>query len=397
MSNHRPYDVLIVGGGVIGWSVAYHTAKAGLSVCVVDPHKRGGHASNVAAGLICPSPQLTKPTPFAKIALASVQRFPSLRDELKENSGIDIQLDACGTLRIATSEEQAKHQQKRLPAQQQLGINLHWLEATDVQKMEPAITVPLFGAVYGPDESQITAARLIKAYMVAAMRLGATHEETVCQRLLTKGNSVTGIATKRGELHAKQVVIASGTWTLQLTAALNIHLPIEPERGQIAVISPIAPALRHIIFGEQIYLALKQNKSIIIGGIKDRGQFNESPSVSGVSELLRKGMSISAYVAEADVKRMLAGVRPRTPDGLPIIGPIPGWEGVSIAAGHNSNGLLLSPITGQIITSQLTGQPTPIDQTPYLPSRFSSERDNRVMEERSDLFSSRLPRYLLTR
>src|SRR5262245_53703736 len=114
-------DVIVVGGGVIGWACAYYLGKAGMRVLVLDAGRRRPPASFAAAGLVAPSPQLTKPSPFATLALASVQVLPTLRDELLAASGIDIKLDVCGTLRVATSEQQAASQQRRLPQQRKLG------------------------------------------------------------------------------------------------------------------------------------------------------------------------------------------------------------------------------------------------------------------------------------
>jgi glycine oxidase len=366
-------DVLIVGGGVIGWSIAYYLSQAGCAVCLLDPRKQGGNASRVAAGLICPSPQLTKETPFTRIALASVRLFPSLRDELASASGIDIQLRTCGTLRIATSEEQAVHQKKRLPAQQKLGINLSWLEPEEVRNIEPAITVPLFGAVYGPEEGHIAGPRLMQAYRIAALRQNVRQEPVKALRLLVKGTRIAGVATRDGEIKARHTILAGGAWTPEILQSLGYAVPIEPERGQLVVLDQVSQPPQHIIFGEQIYLAPKTKRTVIIGGMKDRAHFNEHPSAAGTSELLRKGLLISEHLAGANVKAIYAGVRPRTPDGLPLIGPLPGWEGVSIAAGHNSNGLLLSAITGQIIAALILHQPAPIEMQPYLPERFFQE------------------------
>src|SRR5262245_40371638 len=128
-------DIIVVGGGVIGWACAYYLSKAGMRVLVLDAGRRRPAASLAAAGLVAPSPQLTKPSPFATLALASVQALPALRDELLEASGIDIKLDACGTLRVATSEHQAASQQKRLPQQRKLGLELQWLSADEARRL----------------------------------------------------------------------------------------------------------------------------------------------------------------------------------------------------------------------------------------------------------------------
>jgi glycine oxidase len=363
-------DVVIIGSGVIGCAVAYYAAKAGLRVMAIDSHKVGGQASHVAAGLIAPSPQLTNPTPFATIALASVALFPALHQELLEATGIDFELRASGTLRIATTEDQAAHQQKRLPKQQQLGLELRWLAPDEVHALEPAITPNIYGAVYGPNECQVTTAKLLAAYIKGAENLGVSFVRATACGLRTQQSRVLGIHTRDGRIRAGHVVIAGGAWTPLAGAWLHTTIPISPERGQIATARHLSPRLHHIVFGEQIYLAPKGHDGVIVGAVKNTPGYNQQATIAGLLELFAKGVTVAPSLAEATPGPAVAGLRPRTPDGCPIIGPIPGWEGVSIAAGHHSNGLLLSGITGQIIAAQLTDSQEPLDTTPFRSERF---------------------------
>lgn len=364
-------DVIIVGGGVIGCAIAYYVARTGMQVLVIDPFTKVAQASQVAAGLVAPSPQLTNPSPFATIAIASVKRLPNLRDELHEESGIDIGFQRCGTLRIATSEHQAETQRKRLPKQRALGLNLEWLTNDEVLWLEPALTSNICGAIYGPDEGLLNAKNLHSAYMASAKARGAKFEKGRVTGLLTTKAQVTGVKVGQMRISAKHVVLASGAWTPQAAKWLGISLPITPERGQILTISHAAPSLSHIVFGEQIYLSPQKGQQITVGASKDQCGYDRRTTVAGISMLLDKCVKIAPTYANATLKTAKAGLRPRTSDGCPIIGPIPDWAGISIAAGHNSNGLLLSEITGRIIASQLTGEQPPIDVSPYEVGRFA--------------------------
>lgn len=376
----RP-DVLIIGAGVIGSSIAYYAAKAGMNVQVIDAHKAPGNASRVAAGLIAPSPQLTNESPFSQIALASVKLFSALRDELYEHSGIDIQLNYCGTLRIATTEEQATNQQKRLMKQLKLGLDLRWLHPSEVQEFEPTMTNNIYGAVYGPQEGQVNATRLISAYTKAAQLLKANFVCASVKGFLTRKSRVLGIKTDKGNILSGHIVLANGAWSSLLGEQLGIHIPIVPERGQLIAVSHSMPRIRHIVFGGQIYLAPKQQGSLLIGSIKDYVGYTQRTTIAAVSELLTKSLTIFPHLSLASLQSTRVGLRPRTPDGCPIIGPIKAWEGISIAAGHNSNGLLLSAITGQIITAQLRGTAEPINSELYRLERF--EVHNAMSEKAS--------------
>jgi glycine oxidase len=364
-------DLLIIGGGVIGSACAYYAAKAGLSVQVIDARTKPGRASPAAAGLIAPSPQLTEPSPFATLALASVTLFPALRGELLEESGIDIGLDLCGTLRLATSEGQAESQRRRLPKQQHLGLQLEWLSAEEVRTLEPGLTGEVVGAVYGPSEGKVDGTRLLAAYVAAAQRHGAQFISGTVRRLVTDKSRVTGVRTRDRCIGAGQVLIATGAWAADMREWLGVELPITPERGQTVTAKHMAHPLRHIIFAEQIYLAPKARHGVLVGAARDRCGYESRTTLAAISDLLGRALRVHPGLAGASLGTARAGLRPRTPDGCPIVGELPGWRGISVAAGHNSNGLLFSAITGQLVAAQHTGATIPIDPAPYGLSRFS--------------------------
>jgi len=367
--SQRP-DVIVVGGGVIGWACAYYLTKAGLRVLVLDAGGSRPAASLAAAGLIAPSPQLTKPSPFATLALESVRLFPHLREELLDASGVDIKLHPCGTLRVATTEQQAASQQRRLPQQRKLGLELAWLSGTEARAIEPTLPERIVGAVYGPHEAQLDATRLVRAYRIGAERRGAVSERALVQGLLIEGTTVKGVWATRRKSEAAQVVLAAGAWSAQFEQQLGVEIPITPERGQIIVVQRTAPTPRHILFIDQLYFAPKRGATVVIGAAKDQVGLNGYTSLAGVNELLMKALQVMPQFATASLAEARAGLRPRTPDGVPLIGPIPGWNGASLAIGHGRNGLLFSALTGQLITAQVTDRPPAIEPDRYRIRRF---------------------------
>lgn len=370
-------DLIVVGSGVIGSAVAYYAARSGLSVSVLEARKFGGQGSSVAAGLIAPSPQITGDTPFSRLASASLALFPRLRDQLLDETGIDIQLDPRGALRVAVSEDDAHEQQRLLPVKQQLGFNLSWLSPCETRTLEPTLSERIHGAVYGPDEAQINTLRLLAAYRAGAEQHGARFLKMQVMELAKDGRKVMGVLTPDGSLGAGHVVIAGGAWAGQLAEVLRAHVPIQPQRGQLVVMRNTLSAPRHIIFWGDVYLAPQIGGAVTIGAANDYPGFVLHPTAEGVARLLKQALEAFPDLASAPFLGARAGLRPRTPDKLPIIGPIPGWEGISVAAGHNSNGLLFSAITGQAIAALVMQAPTPLDLNPYRPDRFENKSATR--------------------
>jgi glycine oxidase len=332
-------DVIVIGGGVIGLAVAYFAARAGLQVTVIEAAKIGGQGSSVAAGLIAPASQITGDTPFARLALASLALVPELRDQLLEETGIDIQLDQRGSLRVSTTKEDAQEQQDLLPEKRRLGLNLHWLSAHESKNFEPTLAEKIYGAVYGPDEAQLSTARLLAAYRRGAERRNVLFVKAKVTDLMREGNKVTGVMMRDGCISAHHVVDAGGAWASELVRTLGIELPIQPPRGQTVVLRRVPMPLHHIIFWRDSYLTPRAAKEVVVGAANDYPGFVSYPTASGVATLLADAISAVPTLSQSRFGNVLAGLRPRTPDKLPILGSIPGWKGISIAAGHNSNGL----------------------------------------------------------
>ncbi|GAC1564862.1 MAG: glycine oxidase ThiO [Ktedonobacteraceae bacterium] len=344
-------DVIIVGGGVIGCSIAYHLRKAGISVTVIDQGEIGAEASSAAAGLLAPLGSLSGAGPFADLMLASFALFPALVPELEEASSIRMEYEQTGALRVVRNPKNISNLHKRMKAWQPLGLQMYWLTGDEARQREPTLSPDVCAGLYAPEESQIRASQVVKAFAQAASNLGATlRSHTRITGILQQHNKVTAITTSQDETIACQhLVIAAGAWSAQWSEWLHIELAVVPQRGQILALRQPTPPLGHIVFGEAVYLAPKQDGTVIAGATKEEVGFEKQLTAGGIGWLLNTAARLVPSLEQSVIERMWAGLRPKTPDNLPILGSAPGWDNVTLATGHGSVGIILSPITGKTL------------------------------------------------
>lgn len=365
-------EVVIVGGGVIGCAIAYYLRKSGVEVVVLDRGEIGAEASSAAAGLLAPLGSLSGPGAFADLLLASFNLFPALVPELEGASGIDMEFEQTGSLRVVRDSKHIPNLRKRMKAWQPLGLQMQWLTGDEARQREPLLAPDVCAAIYAPEESQIKASHVVKAFSLAAANQGATlssHREiTGIQR---NKASVTGVYTSQGErITCKHLVIATGAWAAGCGEWLHVDLPVSPQRGQILTLQQPSPPLRSIIFGEAAYLTPKSGNTVIVGATKEEVGFEKKLTASGVAWLLNTAIRIVPSFESSPIDRMWAGLRPRTPDNQPILGPAPGWENVTLAVGHGSVGIMLSAITGKAIAESIIQGEVPQIVQPFALERF---------------------------
>ena len=355
-----PTDVIILGGGVIGCSLAYFLRKKGIAVTLLEQDEIGGQASGAAAGLLAPLGPLTGPGPFADLVLAGFRQFPALVAELEEATGLRLGYAASGALRVVRNPKRVAHLQKRLRNWQPLGLELHWLSGEEARQREPLLAPDVCAAVYAPEEAQISAPLLVQAFADAARRLGAVLlPRQSATGLITRSRHVVGVTTAHNEtIVASHLIIASGVWAARCGAWLSVQLPITPLHGQLLALPQATPALRHILFGDAAYL-LPRGDQLIVGATREDTGFTARVTPEGVAWLSASAARLVPSLADRPILSTWAGLRPRTPDARPILGPLPAWENVAIAAGHNSVGVLLSAITGASIAELLATGSSP--------------------------------------
>jgi glycine oxidase len=372
---HSSKDVVIIGGGVIGCSIAYYLCKSGVEVTVVDKSEIGSEASSAAAGLLAPLGSLSGPGPLADLLLASWSIFPALVPELEQVSGIPLEYEQTGSLRVARNPNSVANLRKREDAWQPLGLEMLWLNGDEARQREPLLAPDISAAIYAPEEAQVKAPQVVKAFAKAAAYLGAklsTHQNVIGMDF--HENKITRVYTDQGaEITCERVIITTGAWTRDLEGLLDMSVPVEPQRGQILTLKQSSPALKNIIFGEAIYLAPKNDGTIVVGATKDEVGFDNNLTAGGIAWLLSTAIRLLPSLEGAAIDQMWAGLRPKTPDNLPILGKLPSLDNVYLAVGHGSIGVMLSAITGKSIAELVvTGH------VPALIAPFSLERFDRA-------------------
>ncbi|HEU5229799.1 MAG TPA: glycine oxidase ThiO [Ktedonobacteraceae bacterium] len=364
-------EVAIIGGGIIGCALAYFLRKRGVEVMVFEKGAIGAQASGAAAGLLAPLGPLSGPGPFADLLLTGFAQLATLVPELEDATGLQLGYERLGALRTIRHPKRLARLKKRIAAWQPLGLELHWLNGQEARQLEPSLSEEVCAAIYAPQESQINAAQLTNAWYQAAQQLGA---QFCCgQEVIAVDHQqerVRGIhLSDHRQVSCQHLVLAAGAWTAQWSEPLHLSLPVSPLKGQLLTIPQPEPPLRHLIFGDAIYLA-PRGQQILIGATKEEAGFDDQVTQEGLNWLHSAATRLLPALEHSSIHSSWAGLRPRTPDTRPILGSAPGWENVTIATGHNSVGIILSSITAATIAELITtGQP-PAIIAPFAPHRF---------------------------
>lgn len=365
-------DVAIIGAGIIGCAIAYYLRKMNIAVTVLERGKIGAQASSAAAGLLAPLGPISGPGPFADLLLSGFKRFIDLIPELEEVSSVHVGYEQTGALRTVRNPKRVAHLQKRMEAWQPLGLKMHWLTGDEARKLEPQLDATIQAAVYAPEESQVQAPHVVQAYYQAAQRLGATfcpYEEVIGLRY--QEYQLTHVLTTQRAISCQYLIITAGSWAAQCGDWLHLHIPVTPLKGEMLSYQQPSPPLRHILFGEGAYLAPK-GEHLIVGATKAEAGFDTLVTERGISWLQHTASKLLTGLDKSSYQSAWAGLRPKTPDTRPILGPAPQWNNVLLATGHNSVGIILSAITGQVIAETISTGQTPQIIKPFSLERFTS-------------------------
>jgi len=348
MSNR--FDVLVIGGGVIGCSIAYHLAKKKLSVVLLEKDAVAARASGGAPGILAAQEETAAPSAFFDACVASREAFATLAAEVKDASGIDPELDARGVWRVAATAEEKTALLARKKWQEERGHAVEWHDAAATAARLPSLAGPFEGALFFPRDGHINGGQWTRALAEAARRRGARVVEHVPQvELTTDGRAVTGARTPTENFPAGHVVLAAGAWTPHLAAGMGLELPVEPVKGQLLFIEGFPALFQQPVFAAGGYCVQKPDGRLIIGTTQERAGFDQRPTLAAQRGLADWAARWCPSAGGREVLGFWAGLRPATPDGWPFLGPLPGWDGVSVCAGHFRNGILLSPFSGRFM------------------------------------------------
>jgi glycine oxidase len=362
-------DVVIVGGGVIGLATAYHLSLAGARVTVLEQRQVGGQASGAAAGIVEPAPG---DSPLTALTAASLALFRDWAPALREETGIDIQLNRTGSLRLAFDDgEAATFRSAARHINDALGEPAEWLDPAALRALEPAINPAARGALRLPNGANVYSPRYVAALAAACRLRGvAVREGVIASGLRRDGDRALAIETSAGPAAGGQVVIAAGAWSAVAAGWFGLRIPVAPDRGQIMALLPKGRPLRHVVHGGPGYAVPKADGLVVVGATHEDVGFDARVTVDGLAFLVDLARLLVPALADATLSHAWAGLRPHLATGpTPLIGPIPGWRNAWLATGHGAIGITLSPGTGQLLAQAILGRPTAQPLAPFAPDR----------------------------
>jgi glycine oxidase len=362
-------DVVVVGGGIIGLTIARALALRGVrDVWLIERAVLGAEASFAAAGMLLPQVEAATKGDFFTLACRSRDAYASFAAALHDETGIDVELDTTGTLYLALNDEDQEEIEKGYYFQSREGLAVELLSAAAARALEPCISSSTLGALLFPRDIQVENRRLLSALANSVNNLGVTVlTGTNVESLIVERNCLTGVQTNRGTISCATAVVAAGTWSSFIK---HTHPRIEPIRGQLVCLEAKPRLTRHIIFSRRGYLVPRRDGRLLAGSTSEEAGFAKNVTAGGISKILQNAHEISPAISDLPIVDTWAGLRPRSPDGLPVLGPCVEISGLFYATGHYRNGILLAPITGELISEAIVEGVTSPLLAPFSPERF---------------------------
>jgi len=367
--------VVVVGAGVVGAAIAYECAARGARVALLDRGEPGCQASGAAAGMLAPCSEADEAGAFLDLAQRSLGLWPDLARRVQADGGGDPELVLDGLLRVALDAEAAEDVQNRLRWQQRAGIaEGRWVDAAEARALEPALSPDLAGAAWYPGEGHVHSPHAVAALVQAARHRGAEVRSGAAVAGPSTGND--GVRLAGGEeIAAEHVVLAAGSWLGALGAAFGAAIPVHPVHGQLVALRGLPRLPRRVLFaGRHGYVVAKRDGTLLAGATEARRDFDTTPSDEATAALRARAERLLPAAREATQVRAWAGLRPATPDRLPLLGALArasrGSTTVHVAGGHYRNGVLLAPATAQGMAGMVLDGAAPPGWEAFDPGRF---------------------------
>jgi glycine oxidase len=373
----RLSDVVVVGGGVIGSAIALALAQRGLAVTLVEAGRIGRGASWAAAGVLAPDWTGEDPPALIALADASISIWPDWAAELESRAGVGLNFRRDGLINLWVDPDAAglPPDLATTPPPCPEG-RAERLGRAEVRALEPLLTGPILGGVLYPGDAHVDSPRLAPALVRLAADLGARVQAGApVTALLGSEGRCRGVRTANGVvIPAGVVILAAGAWSGALASLSGIALPVEPWRGQMLTFDTPARTLRHMVFCGELVLVPRPHGPLVVGTTLERVGFDCRVTLAGLHHILSRADGIAPGLGALALARTWAGLRPGTPDHLPYIGPIPGWEGLYAATGHGRKGIILAPITAQLIARLVLDHDLDPRLEPCLPGRVCASQ-----------------------
>jgi glycine oxidase len=372
-------DVLIIGGGVIGLSLAYELSGRGIKVRVLERDAAGRAASWAGAGIVPAASGQDGQHPHHLLAGLSCRLHAQWSERLREATGIDTGYVRCGGLYLATDTVQLDALALQSETMRRAGIPFETVDSDHIAELDPVLSraaypraAAILGGAFSPGEAQIRNPRHMRALRAACAAQGVRIDEfQPVEECEIRGGRVESVRTPLGRCSAEAVVLTTGCWSGVWAHRLGVRLAVRPVRGQIVLLDCHAGKPRRVINVGPRYLVPRRDGRLLVGSTEEDAGFAARTTAKGVSGLLNFALELVPALADARLERCWAGLRPGTADGLPYLGRLPGLKNAYVATGHFRSGLQLSPGTAIVMSQLIRGQPPEIDLTPFRVDRGS--------------------------
>ena len=366
-------DVIVVGGGLMGCSVAYRLAKGGARVVVLERSIPGAEASSAAAGILGPTIESHEDPLALELGRRSRELHAELAEELRERLGVDVGFRRCGVLEIALSTGELSAFDTRASNLEARGVRCERWSAVDLAREEPAANPEALGALCVPEDAQVDPKKLLSAVALGAEREGAVFRSgSTVHGLSVHSGRVRGVQLGEGTIEAERVVVAAGSWTTLVPGLPFDSETIFPVRGQMVATRTRPPIFQRVVFGGGGYVVTRPDGRVLCGSTMERVGFERGTTLGGLADVIAKAARIAPALRSATVEDHWSSFRPGTPDGLPLVGETR-IDGLFVASGHHRNGILLAPVTAELIADAMAGGGSSPASDALSPRRFEEQ------------------------
>jgi glycine oxidase len=367
----KRFDVAIAGGGVIGGAIALELARAGLRVGVFDRQQPGQEASWASAGILSPAPESPGMIAIVPLGKASLSLYPDFVAQVEQISGQRTGFRPKGTLEALFSKDTREELSTIIALHHGLGLQAEPLRAEDARELEPALSEEVEAAVLRPNEASIDNRALTNAVLEAAQRSGVEiFPGSGVKAIWREGNRCAGFQLQNEKVEAKWTIVAAGCFSETIDGVAK-YAPVTPAKGQMAALRADDVEIQRVLWSDKIYLVPRNDGRILAGATVEHVGFDKRTTAGGIQKILSAAIELAPGLANARIEETWAGLRPDSPDHLPILGPT-GLDGLLIATGHFRSGILLTPITARLIRGWITEQRVSEDWSRFSPLRFQA-------------------------
>ena len=363
----------IAGGGVIGGAIALELARAGLRVAVFDRQHPGREASWASAGILSPAPENPGMVVMVPLGKASLALYPEFVAQVEEISGKTTGFRPKGTLEALFSRDAKAELSTIIALHHGLGLRAEPLGAEDARQFEPALNEEVAAAVFRPDEASVDNRALTAAIFEAAQRSGAeVFSGHGAKAMWREKNRCAGLLLQNERVAAQWTIIAAGCFSATIEG-IATYAPVRPAKGQMAALRGDDLKMERVLWSEKVYLVPRNDGRIVAGATVEYAGFDKRTTAGGIEKILSAAIELAPGLAEARIEEMWAGLRPDSPDHLPILGPTD-IDGLLIATGHFRSGILLTPVTARLVREWIIEQRVSLDWDRFSPLRFQTEK-----------------------